>query len=120
MMKTILVADDEGSIRDLLKRLLESEGYNVLLAENGKQALNSTQENRPDLIILDLIMPEINGLDVCRQIRQNAETAGIPIIMLTAKGAILDQTLGYHLGADDYVVKPFIWEELKSRIGNLI
>lgn len=109
----LLVVDDEKEIRNFLKRALESAGYNVVLAPNGREALAMYQEHKPDLIILDIIMPELNGLEVIGILRQSSN---VPVIMLTGKSEVtaLDAALG--LGADDFVRKPFHIGELVSRI----
>ncbi len=109
----LLVVDDEKEIRNFLKRALESAGYNVILAPNGREALAMYQEHKPDLIILDIMMPELNGLEVLGILRQSSN---VPVIMLTGKSEVtaLDAALG--LGADDFVRKPFHVGELVSRI----
>lgn len=109
----LLVVDDEKEIRNFLKRALESAGYNVILAPNGREALAMYQEHKPDLIILDIMMPELNGFEVLGILRQSSN---VPVIMLTGKSEVtaLDAALG--LGADDFVRKPFHIGELVSRI----
>ncbi len=109
----LLVADDEKEIRNFLKRVLEPAGYNVVLAPNGREALAMYQEHKPDLIILDIMMPELSGLEVLGILRQSSN---VPVIMLTGKSEVtaLDAALG--LGADDFVRKPFHMKELVSRI----
>jgi two-component system, OmpR family, alkaline phosphatase synthesis response regulator PhoP len=116
MMKHVLVVDDEEDIVNLLAYNLEKEGYRVSKAYDGRQALETVKKEKPDLVILDLMLPEISGIDVARAIRSDADTAGLPVIMLTAKGTELDRVLGLEMGADDYVTKPFSVRELTARI----
>ena len=110
----VLVVDDEQSIRELLAFQLQQQGYEVLLAADGREALAKAAGT--DLILLDLMLPEIDGLEVCRRLKADKETARIPIIMLTAKAEEIDKVLGLELGADDYVVKPFSVRELLARV----
>lgn len=110
----ILVVDDEQPIADILKFNLEKEGYQVICAFDGKEAVQMALEDEPDLILLDLMLPEKDGMDVCREIR--AERKMMPIIMLTAKDTELDKVLGLEMGADDYVTKPFSTRELLARV----
>lgn len=112
----ILVIEDEKNIIELLKYNLEKEGYRVHAAPNGEEGLKRALQEKPDLIILDLMLPEMDGLEVCKTLRQNPTTAGTPIIMLTAKSEELDKVVGLELGADDYVTKPFSPKELLARI----
>ena len=109
----ILVVEDEESLADTLRYNLEREGYLVSLATDGRRALERFGVERPSLVILDLMLPEISGLDVCRQIRRASD---VPIIMVTAKDAEADKVTGLELGADDYVTKPFSVRELVSRV----
>lgn len=109
----ILVADDDKNICELLKLYLEKEDYSVVLAGNGEEALARFDEENPDLILLDVMMPKLDGWQVCREIRKSSNT---PIIMITAKGETFDKVLGLELGADDYVVKPFETKEIVARI----
>ena len=111
-MKKILVVDDEKKIVEIIRAYLEKEGYQVIAAFDGKSALEVTEKQKPDLIILDLMLPEISGLDVCRIIRKDSQ---VPIIMLTAKDETTDKIIGLEMGADDYVTKPFDAKELVSR-----
>ncbi|WP_434512805.1 response regulator [Desulfitobacterium sp. AusDCA] len=113
---TILVVDDEEPIQELLKFNLENEGYNVLIAFDGPAALKIVEEKRPDLIVLDVMLPGMDGLEVCNQLRQNPKLRDLPVIMLTAKGEEIDKVLGLELGADDYLTKPFSPRELLARI----
>lgn len=112
----ILVVDDEEDIVNLLSYNLEKEGYVVSKAFDGREALKKVKCERPDLVLLDLMLPEIQGLDVAKAIRNNHETASIPIIMLTAKVSEIDRILGLEIGADDYVTKPFSVRELVARV----
>jgi DNA-binding response OmpR family regulator len=112
-MKKILVVDDEKKIVEIVKAYLERDGYQVLAAYDGKAALEIARQHRPDLLILDLMLPEISGLDVCRALRKESD---IPIIMLTAKDEVTDKIIGLEMGADDYVTKPFDPKELLSRV----
>jgi two-component system alkaline phosphatase synthesis response regulator PhoP len=112
----ILVIDDELNIVELLKYNLISNGYRVLTALNGKDGLNLAIENKPDLILLDVMLPEMDGFDVCKEMKKNKSIENIPIIMLTAKGDEFDKILGLELGADDYITKPFSVRELLARI----
>ncbi len=111
--KKILMVDDEKKIVDIVKAYLEKEGYQVIVAYDGKSALESARTQSPDLIILDLMLPEIAGWDVCRTLRKNSD---IPIIMLTARDEVPDKIVGLELGADDYVTKPFSPNEVVSRV----
>ena len=109
----IMVVDDDKNICELLRLYLEKEGYEVVLAANGMQALSLFKTDTPDLILLDVMMPELDGWQVCREIRKQSQC---PIIMLTAKGEVFDKILGLELGADDYVVKPFDAKEVMARV----
>lgn len=112
-MAKILVVDDEKPITDIEKFNLEKEGYNVVVAYDGEEALQKVEEESPDLIILDLMLPKVDGLEVAREVRK---THDMPIIMVTAKDSELDKVLGLELGADDYVTKPFSNRELVARV----
>lgn len=116
MTQTILVIEDEIHILELLRYNLEAAGYNVILSENGKDGIDKCFEAFPDLILLDLMLPDIDGLDICKTIKRNEKTKDIPIIMLTAKSEEFDKVLGLELGADDYITKPFSIRELLARI----
>lgn len=109
----IMVADDDSNICELLRLYLEKEGFEVVIAENGAKAVASFDTEKPDLILLDVMMPKLDGWQVCREIRKKSQC---PIIMLTAKGEVFDKVLGLELGADDYVVKPFEAKEVIARI----
>ncbi len=113
MSKKILIVDDEEKIRELINKYLVNEGFEVIEAADGYQALELTVSQKPDLIVLDWLLPGISGLEVCRQVRQSS---AIPIIMLTAKTEEIDKLLGLELGADDYITKPFSLRELTARI----
>ena len=109
----ILVVDDDAHIVELIKLYLEKEGFTVITANDGKKALEKFKSDSPSILILDVMMPEMDGWDVCREIRKTSNT---PIIMLTAKGETFDKVLGLELGADDYMVKPFETKELIARV----
>ncbi|HIU48924.1 MAG TPA: response regulator transcription factor [Candidatus Avimonoglobus intestinipullorum] len=109
----ILIVDDDSNIVELIRLYLEKDGFDTVTASNGKQALEKFSSDTPDLIVLDVMMPEMDGWQVCREIRKTSE---VPIIMLTAKGETFDKVLGLELGADDYMVKPFETKELVARI----
>lgn len=116
MTPRILMVDDEKDIVDLVAYNLEKEGYETLKALDGEKALQLVRTKPPDLVVLDLMLPGIQGLEVCKRIRKDPETASIPIIMLTAKGAEIDKIVGLEVGADDYITKPFSVKELLARI----
>lgn len=112
-METILIADDEEPIRELLSLYLEKEGFSVISAGDGEQALAAARAQSPDLIVLDLMMPKLSGYEVCRELRRDSD---IPILMLTARGEEVDRIVGLELGADDYLGKPFHPRELTARV----
>jgi two-component system, OmpR family, alkaline phosphatase synthesis response regulator PhoP len=112
----ILVVDDEKDIVELLAYNLEKEGFAVIRAYDGERALELAKSQRPDLLVLDLMLPGINGVEVCRRLRGDPRSAGLPIIMLTAKGEEIDRVLGLEMGADDYITKPFSVRELIARV----
>lgn len=112
----ILVVDDEEDILELVRYNLAKEGYQVVCVPSGEQALKKAKEDAPNLILLDLMLPGLDGLDVCKQLKNSPETSGIPIIMITAKGEDADVVSGLELGADDYVTKPFSPRVLLARI----
>lgn len=114
--QTLLVVEDESDIRELLAFNLTREGYAVIEAADGKEGLALARSRKPDLIVLDVMLPGMDGFSVCRELEKNAETVSIPIIMLTARGETVDRILGLELGADDYMVKPFHVRELLLRI----
>ena len=113
MARTILVVDDEPTLRETLVEALEADGFRVVAAADGREALAMFRAERPDLVLLDLMLPELSGIEVCRIIRAES---GVPIVMLTAKDSELDKVVGLELGADDYVTKPFSLRELSARI----
>ena len=118
--KTILICDDDPLLVDLLEYRLTSRGYAVAVAEDGGKALRRLQEMRPDAVLLDAMMPVIDGYEVLRKIRETPETADIPVIMLTARKQEQDIVMALELGANDYLVKPFIPEELVARLARLL
>ena len=113
MARTILVVDDEPTLRETLAEALEADGQRVVTAADGREALARFRAEHPDLVLLDLMLPELSGIEVCRIIRAES---GVPIIMLTARDRELDKVVGLELGADDYVTKPFSLRELQARI----
>jgi two-component system phosphate regulon response regulator PhoB len=117
---TILIVDDEEDIRELVELNLTQEGYGVLSCETGEQALEIAGSRLPDLIILDLMLPGIDGLEVCKKLKSNLKTENIPIVMLTAKGEEVDIVTGLELGADDYVTKPFRGKVLVARVRRIL
>lgn len=112
----ILVVDDEKNIRELVTFNLTKEGYKISEAEDGEQALEMLEIEQPNLVILDLMLPKIDGLEVCRKVKSNSKTMGIPIIMLTARADEIDKIIGLEMGADDYITKPFSTRELLARV----
>lgn len=114
--KKILVVDDENHIQELIKYNLEISGYKVETVDTGEEALEKIDINTPDIVILDVMLPGIDGLEVCKQIKMNKKTKNVPIIMLTAKSDEFDKVLGLELGADDYLTKPFSVRELSARV----
>src|SRR5919206_804043 len=112
-MPTVLIADDEKNIVQLARMYLVSEGFTVESAGNGREALEKVRQTKPELVILDLMMPEMDGWEVCRRLRKESD---IPIIMLTARDDDVDKIVGLELGADDYVTKPFNTRELVARV----
>ena len=113
MNKKILVVDDEKPIADILQFNLKKEGYDVVCAYDGDEALQKVEEMQPDLMLLDIMLPKRDGMEVCREVRKKYD---FPIIMLTAKGSEIDKVLGLEMGADDYVTKPFSTRELIARV----
>ena len=119
-MSKILIVDDEKDIVDLISYNLEKENFSTVKAYDGETALKLVKTQKPDLMILDLMLPKMNGLDVCRAIRHNSETVSLPIIMLTAKSEEVDKIIGLEVGADDYVTKPFSIKELIARVRSIL
>ena len=119
-MAKILIVDDEPDAVELIEFNLKAAGFEVVTAGDGAQALKQARSRQPDLVLLDLMLPEIDGLQVCRLLRGDPATATVPIIMLTAKAAEIDRVLGLELGADDYVTKPFSPRELVLRVKSLL
>nr|WP_307722962.1 response regulator transcription factor [Gandjariella thermophila] len=113
----VLVVDDDVTVRDVVRRYLERAGHEVRLAGNGEEALHLAETIRPDLVVLDLMLPGLDGLEVCRRLR---ESSAVPVVMLTALGEEEDRILGLRLGADDYVTKPFSPRELALRVGSVL
>jgi DNA-binding response OmpR family regulator len=118
MTERVLVVDDDSTVSDVVRRYLERAGYAVVPADDGPRALAAFRENRPDLVVLDLMLPGVDGLEVCRRMR--AQAPDVPVIMLTALGAESDRVLGLELGADDYVTKPFSPRELVLRVQSVL
>ena len=116
----ILVVDDEEDIRELVELNLSHEGFKVLLCETGEEALEKAGSELPDLIILDLMLPGIDGLEVCKKLKSNMKTENIPVVMLTAKGEESDVVTGLEVGADDYITKPFSGKVLVARVRRLL
>jgi DNA-binding response OmpR family regulator len=114
MTARVLVVDDDAAIRNALARSLGAEGYSVDVAANGREAFQVARDQTPDLVLLDLMLPGITGLDVCRRLR--AAEQHLPIVLLTARDAVADRVKGLEAGADDYIVKPFAFEEVLARV----
>ena len=115
-MKTILIIEDEHDLAELVAFNLEKEGYRPLVAHDGTAGLEVARRDQPDLILLDLMLPGIMGTELCKLLKSHEKTAAIPVIMLTAKGEEIDRVVGFEVGADDYIVKPFSSRELLLRI----
>ena len=120
MRHTILVVDDEPDIVEIIQYNLEKSGFDVTVAADGPTAVEKARDETPDLIVLDLMLPGLEGTDVCRILKQDERTRSIPILMLTAKSEEIDRIIGLELGADDYVVKPFSPREIALRIRNIL
>ena len=120
MVKRILIVEDELDLRSTLEFKFKSEGYSVDAVSKGKEAIDAIARKKPDLVLLDLMLPDMSGLDVCKTIRNSADSFDTAIIMLTAKGEEVDRVLGFELGADDYVVKPFSIRELALRASTVL
>jgi DNA-binding response OmpR family regulator len=112
----VLVAEDERDVAELLRYTLTREGFEVILATNGADALREAREGRPDLVLLDLMLPQVNGWELCRRLKQDPATRDLPVIMVTARAEEGDKVLGFEVGADDYVTKPFSTRELLARV----
>jgi two-component system phosphate regulon response regulator PhoB len=116
-MKThILLIEDETALVELIRYNLEKEGFRVSAANDGEEGLSLLRENKPDLLVLDWMLPHVSGIEICRQIRRKTELRDLPVIMLTARGEEADRISGHEVGADDYVIKPFSPSELVARI----
>ncbi len=120
MAQTILIVDDEKDILDLLEFNLQAEGYHIVTARDGEQALELAERLNPDLIILDIMLPQKDGWTVLRELRAKPETASIPVIFLTAKSSEIDEVVGLELGADDYIVKPISLRKLIARVKTVL
>jgi two-component system phosphate regulon response regulator PhoB len=120
MKPKVLIVDDEPDVVELVEFNLRSAGYDVVSANDGAEALRKARTSQPDLILLDVMLPELDGMEVCKILRRDPATASVPIIMLTAKAAEIDRVLGLELGADDYVTKPFSPRELVLRVKALL
>ena len=119
-MARVLIADDDADIRDLVAFKLTQSGHLVTAVEDGMAALQVLRERPPDLVLLDIRMPRMSGLDVCRELRAAEETASLPVILITARSQEGDVELGFSAGADDYIVKPFSPRELSSRVNAVL
>ncbi|CAN5642950.1 response regulator transcription factor [soil metagenome] len=117
MARTVLVVDDEQSLREALAWSLEQDGHRVITAADGREALEKFRAEQPDLVLLDLMLPELSGMEVCRILRHESD---VPILMLTARGSEIDKVVGLEVGADDYVTKPFSQRELQARVRALL
>src|SRR6266540_1926399 len=111
-MKRILIVEDEKDLAELIAFNLEKEGYRPIIALDGISGMEAAHKDSPDLVLLDLMLPGIQGTDICKILKRDERTAGIPIIMLTAKGEEIDRVVGLEVGADDYITKPFSTREL--------
>lgn len=116
----ILVVDDEINITQILEFSIGAEGYEVITASNGEEAIDKARREQPNLIILDVMMPRIDGYEACRILKSNPLTKNIPVVLLTAKGREIDKRLGYEVGATDYIIKPFSPNKLIERIHELL
>jgi DNA-binding response OmpR family regulator len=120
MNERVLIIEDETPMRTALADLLASEGYRALTAADGESGLKRALDEKPDLILLDIMMPKLDGYEVCKAIKSNAATKGTPVILLSAKGRNVDQKMGFDVGADDYITKPFSPRKLVERINQLL
>ena len=112
----MLVVEDEADVAEMIRYNLSKEGYDVRLAANGTDALRQVKESKPDVILLDIMVPQLNGWEICRRLKQDRETAAIPVIMVSGRVEEGDKVLGFEMGADDYVTKPFSPRELLARV----
>jgi two-component system phosphate regulon response regulator PhoB len=117
---TILVIDDQRDFRELVGRTLEQEGFDVILASTGASGLNIAEEHKPDLLVLDLTLPDMDGLEICRRLRENPRHRFLPILMISARASAPERVIGLKTGADDYLIKPFVPEELVARVNALL
>lgn len=120
MAKKIMVVDDEPYIARVIKFKLEQEGYTVISANDGQSGLQKIKEEKPDLVLLDVMMPGLSGYEVCQKIKEDADLAGIPVVILTAKGQERDREQGLTMGASDYITKPFSPNRLLELVKNMI
>ena len=120
MSKHVLLVEDEPDLNETISFNLDSEGYEVASVFNGKDALKAIEKKKPDLILLDLMLPDMSGLEICRELRSSKKTKKIPIMMVTAKGEEVDRIVGFELGADDYIVKPFSIREFMLRVSAML
>ena len=120
MQRTILLVEDDSTLRETVTYNLRADGYDVVTAADGVAALQIVRQRPISLVLLDLMLPRLDGLEVCRRLRSQPETAQIPILMLTARGEETDKVVGLEMGADDYVTKPFSWNELRARVRALL
>jgi two-component system phosphate regulon response regulator PhoB len=116
----VLVVDDEADLRELISLTLSQAGYEVRTASGGREALESIRRQVPDLVVLDLMLPDLSGTEVCREVRRDPRLRGLPILMLTARSEEVDRVVGFELGADDYVTKPFSPRELTLRVNAIL
>jgi len=120
MKKRVLLIEDDPSAVRLVSYTLEQEGYEVLTAMNGLEGLNKVREEAPDLLVLDVMLPGLDGFEVCRRLRADEKTAGLPVLMLSAKEQEIDKTTGIKVGADDYLAKPADPSEIVARVESLL
>ena len=120
MANRVLIVEDERDLSRVVAYNFQKEGFDVVVAFTGEQALRATKEERFDLVLLDLMLPDISGIEVCKKLKQSPQTSQIPIVMVTAKGEEVDRVVGFELGADDYVVKPFSVRELILRVRSIL
>jgi two-component system phosphate regulon response regulator PhoB len=120
MANRVLIVEDERDLSRVVAYNFQKEGFDVVVAFTGEQALRATKEERFDVVLLDLMLPDISGIEVCKKLKQSPQSSQIPIIMVTAKGEEVDRVVGFELGADDYVVKPFSVRELVLRVRSIL